>query len=285
MFPSLKRIYTTNIYRSDETNIGDWYSAPNKYFDLGSHDADIWKMKTVYEPPHKNVIYGGGGLIGQMRPLSYMTQILKRQGYSHYGWGRGDHSYICLNEQLQYIPNTPIQYPACIRDFDLLGIRDDYKELRSVVKNVSWVPCASCMHKAFDVQYNIETEVVFFSHSTLPLNIVHGMPQETWNYPHLMNDESDFNKVIRHLASGEVIVTNSYHGAYWGTLLGRKVIAFPWCSKFWGFRHKPVLCKPQEWLQQIKTPTTYPEAKEESREANINFYYKIIERIGNDKKL
>ena len=33
-------INVTNIYRTDEKNIGDWYSSPIKYFDLGIKNRD-----------------------------------------------------------------------------------------------------------------------------------------------------------------------------------------------------------------------------------------------------
>ena len=46
----------------------------------------------------------------------------------------------------------------------------------------------------------------------------------------------DENKTIEFIGSGDVVVTNSYHGAYWATLLGKVVVAFPWASKFYGLK-------------------------------------------------
>ena len=41
-----------------------------------------------------------------------------------------------------------------------------------------------------------------------------------------------FEDVVAFLGSGAVIVTNSYHGAYWATLLGRPTVLWnPWCSE------------------------------------------------------
>lgn len=34
----------------------------------------------------------------------------------------------------------------------------------------------------------------------------------------------DFNETVAFLGSSEVVLTTSYHGLYWATLLGRKVV-------------------------------------------------------------
>jgi hypothetical protein len=45
----------------------------------------------------------------------------------------------------------------------------------------------------------------------------------------------------------DVVVANTYHGAYWATLLGRRVIvAAPFSNKFFGFRHEPVIVRDME---------------------------------------
>ena len=100
---------------------------------------------------------------------------------------------------------------------DLVGIRD-------YDVGLPWVPCASCMHPEFDRPRSPKHEVVVFSHKKFRLNIK-GLPTFT-------NKEVDFRAVLDFLGSGETILTSSFHGAYWGTLLGRKVLAFPFSSKF-----------------------------------------------------
>jgi hypothetical protein len=140
----------TNIFRTDETNIGDWYSSPARYFDLPGNSKDIWKLDHGYEPEYENVIYGGGGLIGQMRPMGHTITNQKNGNYKVFGWGLGEHIYVSMDEQTQSIPPIDISYPFYIRKFDLLGIRDWYPGIYTAVPSARWVPCASCMHEAFD---------------------------------------------------------------------------------------------------------------------------------------
>ena len=106
--------------------------------------------------------------------------------------------YICLDEQVQCIPPMNITYPGYIRSFDLLGIRDHHPHIYQAIPTARWVPCASCMHEAFDKEYKVKYDVVFFTHSTLPMNVIHGMPSETWDYPHKGNNEINFEATRLH---------------------------------------------------------------------------------------
>ena len=281
------KLQFTNIFRTDETNIGDSYSTPTKYFDLPGNQKDIFKLEYDYTPPHENVIYGGGGLIGQMRPMSHVLRHQKSSNYRIYGWGLGEHMYICLDEQVQCIPPMNITYPGYIRSFDLLGIRDHHPHIYQAIPTARWVPCASCMHEAFDKEYKVKYDVVFFTHSTLPMNVIHGMPPETWDYPHKGNNEINFEETIEFIASGDIVVTNSYHGAYWATLLGKVVVVFPWCSKFYGLKHKPLYCPTTDWWKTIqdREQRQYKSSLGECREANINFHKELKEHILNSPRI
>ncbi len=59
---------------------------------------------------------------------------------------------------------------------------------------------------------------------------------------------------------------------YWATLLGKKVIVFPFSSRFYGMKHQPQLCDISNWKNVIKNTTCYSEALEECRQANTTFY-------------
>ena len=274
----------TNIFRADETNIGDWYSSPAMYFDLPGNTKDIWKLDHGYEPEHENVIYGGGGLIGQMRPMAHTITNQKNGNYKLFGWGLGEHTYVSMDEQTQSIPPIDISYPFYIRKFDLLGIRDWYPGIYTAVPSASWVPCASCMHEAFDKEYEVKNDIVFFTHQSLPMFVIHMMPKQTWDYPHMNNDNKQtFEEVIEFLGSADIVVTNSYHGAYWATLLGKVVVAFPWASKFHGLKHKPILCPAPDWWKKLNNSEhhQYKHALEECRQANKDFHLEMINYILN----
>jgi hypothetical protein len=108
---------------------------------------------------------------------------------------------------------------------------------------------------------------VIYDHKDFPI------PQRA--HPRISNGSRSLREVLTFLASGETIVTSSYHGAYWGQLLGRKVIAIPFSSKFEGFRFPLVRAQIESWEQRLKEPQAYPEALPLSREANLNFAEKV----------
>jgi exopolysaccharide biosynthesis predicted pyruvyltransferase EpsI len=90
------------------------------------------------------------------------------------------------------------------------------------------------------------------------------------------NRERSFSRVIEFLASGEVIVTSSYHGAYWGTLLNRRIILInAFSSKFHGFKHQPPLASEGSWKSKLAEARNYPEALAECRGANLRFSEKV----------
>jgi exopolysaccharide biosynthesis predicted pyruvyltransferase EpsI len=82
--------------------------------------------------------------------------------------------------------------------------------------------------------------------------------------------------VIAFLGSAETVVTNSYHGAYWATLLGRRVVVVdPFSTKFFFLKHRPVIAALQDYTKAISRTRIYPESLSECREANLNFSVKV----------
>jgi hypothetical protein len=130
------------------------------------------------------------------------------------------------------------------------------------------------MHPAFDAEYDIEHPVVFYLHDAKT-------PQDAYpnTEPFKTNSDPDIESVIRFLASGETIVTNSYHGAYWGLLLGRKVISTAWSIKFHYFRYPPTLIKDlSEWKEHHGSAADV-DYLEQSRELNRDFYREFLNAI------
>jgi exopolysaccharide biosynthesis predicted pyruvyltransferase EpsI len=97
----------------------------------------------------------------------------------------------------------------------------------------------------------------------------------------MSNHEFDFEKVIRFLASGKVVVTNSYHGAYWAILLGCRVCLYHAFSiKFKKMKHQPgfitIDATSDEAVEDaINNAITYPNAYDECLQANIDFEMKV----------
>lgn len=90
----------------------------------------------------------------------------------------------------------------------------------------------------------------------------------------------DIAAKLRFLARFEFIVTNSYHGVYWATLLGRKVICLAFKNGLFSFRHAPAYFDPAEPSRAFDEAQAYPDAIDECRDANIGFYRYLIERYG-----
>jgi hypothetical protein len=177
------------------------------------------------------IIYGGGS-------MSEAAIAHKAKCKAKIAWGIG------FTRRYMYERHQDPDYSS----FKIAGIRD--------YGSAHWVPCASCMSSLFDRKYDITTDVVFYGHKILS-------PMDQLN-----NDCMDMAKVIEHLASGETVVTSSYHGVYWATLLGRKVVCVPYGSKFYALKHMPVIVKKYEGQAGI----AHPGALAESREANQKMY-------------
>jgi hypothetical protein len=240
---------TVNIFRIDPTNVGDFYSSPIHYFDWLSSVRAFDIETTDYDRYAEqlkaaNVILGGGGIL----QFQQMDSLYNAAPQSLIAWGAGHNQ----KDTEQLIPDSRL------KKFSLAGIRD-------YGTGYEWVPCASCLHPVFDDQPSKpENEVVVYEHKDRPLNI-EGLPKMT-------NREMQLDKVVAFLGSAATVVTNSYHGVYWATLLKRKVVvAGVWSNKFQAFKHPPAFAEIDDWRDHIKDARVYEEALDECREANLRF--------------
>lgn len=276
----------------DPDNIGDLLSAPAHYFTFPGFKVEPLDIRSLQPDAvqHRHVIVGGGGLLFP-RFLNNLTQLVATSGRGKLiAWGIGQQLYG------NFTPDSirAFDYAKYLADFDLVGVRD-------FGCTYDWVPCASCLHPAFDRQRPIQHEFVVFSHKKFQLKIE--------PFPHMTHEVDDFAAVLDFLASGETILTSSYHGAYWGTLLGRKVLAFPFSSKFYTLKHLPGLhsmanwqpsarqfrlfnrvvyqlryknkytCNLENWQAGLQHCQTYPESLSESRAQNQAYYAKVMDLL------
>jgi exopolysaccharide biosynthesis predicted pyruvyltransferase EpsI len=129
------------------------------------------------------------------------------------------------------------------------------------------------MHEIFDKRFDIKNKVVIYEHKNFALKGIDD------SLPRIKNG-SPFEDIISFLGSAELVVTNSYHGAYWATLLNRKVVVLqPFSSKFFGFRHPLMIANNFDDIKEITDIPTYPRALAESRDANLKFLEKVQKMI------
>ncbi len=208
-----------SIVRTD--NIGDLVACPADYFPQFSGVLRL----DIRDYEGGEVVFGGGGLchpgVDRLMALAPPARAIV--------WGAGTNYHNVVR---------PL-YPECFKQFALVGLRD---------RDNPWVyvPCPSCLHPVFDERFPepVHACVAYVHHEhaldlpAMPVRVNRGTKE-------------DFPDVIRFLASGRMIVTNTYHGAYWGQLLRRRtVIVNPFSNRFYWMRHQPPIANEGTWQVQ-----------------------------------
>ena len=161
-------------------------------------------------------------------------------------------------------------------DFDLVGVRE-WSEERE--RAGLWAPCASCMSPLFDGTWPIKHEAVLFVNANPSITERYGAASEfLW----IMQNARPMAEIVAFLGSAEVVVTNSYHGVVWATLLRRRVVCLPYSSKFYGFRHPPAYSRDRglDWRDAASEALVYPGALAECRMATRAFHGRAMDVIG-----
>lgn len=256
-----------SVYRYDPSNVGDVFCTPMRYFDFGSlRCLDILDFDKRTPDIPANIIVGGGGLLGNSTFNRCFEKLFAMRPQNVIGWGLGENSKIDIANG--YVEKGKLNYPSFINRFSLLGVRDFGSEH-------PWVPCASCMHPLFSENWRIKNEVVVFEHKRVPIPIDF--------FPKMDNNTNDFSRVVRFLATARVVITNSYHAAYWSQLLGKAVLVFPFSTKFYYLKHKVTLCKPSDWKKYLERVEEQPPALQECIDANLTFWAKARSQLNFDK--
>ncbi|MGD1936541.1 MAG: hypothetical protein ACFCA4_03150 [Cyanophyceae cyanobacterium] len=319
-----------NFHVIDPNNLGDYLSSPFEYFDFPGLKTERWDLQELRDfaaapdspgkirdylaqlPENVRVhsVFGGGGLLASQFQTAARTafeKVSQPTGGGAIAWGVGQQSYNIKNlvgTPAEYRNNVKQQaldfpYDDYVKGWDLVGVRDD-------LENQYWVPCASCMHPAFDKDYVTKHDFVVYSHKKFQLKIP--------GIPTLDHTEKSMDKVLEFLGSGKTILTSSFHGAYWGTLLGRKVLAFPFTSKFMTLKHpvglyphaswaipqirwqpfkttflnkinikiklsKSYKCPTKGWENYLEEAQAHPNALAECRERNQLFHQQVMDLV------
>lgn len=251
-----------HVFHHLDDNLGDKMSAPRRYFPwlAAGTVIDPWDHQVGPFTPGDVAITGGGGLIRDVPgdPFHENLRVIASAAPFSVGWGIGH------NHHFDRVNGSSRAYPSYLAGFDLLGVRD-------WDAGFTWVPCVSCLDPGFtQVRPAPAHELVLYAHWD-----DHSDPEIT-GIPTMRNSEKSFGRVLDFLSSGETVLTNSYHGAYWATLLGRKVVVVePFSSKFHTFRHPPAVASKHNWRSALAAARTYPGALDECRFANEQFAIRV----------
>jgi len=245
-----------NCFNYTLNNIGDFYSPPFRYFNLGDKFIDI-KSKEFKKIKNQLIIVGGGALTGLVR-LNLLQNTFKEN--SVVAWGVGGDKRVS-NKILKYEENED-HFGNTWDECKVISTRVPYAPFK-------YVPCASCMHKSFDIFKKIipTKKIGIYSHWKRPIKI-NGLDSS------VTNQGLNFDGKLNYLSDFEIIITNTYHGLYWATLLGKKVICVPNKSGLFSSKYQPTYLYKNTIINEelISNLKTYPYALEESRSKNIDFY-------------
>ncbi|MCB2014151.1 MAG: polysaccharide pyruvyl transferase family protein [Sphingobium sp.] len=252
------------LFARNTSNIGDLHSTPFDYFTFRGESSvgDFWSAVNMGEDRFDNIIVGGGAFSNNyvLKAMYYQRLRPKKNLIL---WGAGTD-----------MPGRPPMSRDFIDRCSLIGTRDF--ECASIDnEKVLFCPCASAMSRAFDIVRPPPVHpVICYLHHNRAYNrtdLFHGYP--------IMHNYGDFIESLDFLASGEIVITDSYHGLYWATLLGKKVISLIDSGKFAMFKWVPAYAKIESFRNNLKYRSDiniYPEALSECRELNMAFYQKVI---------
>lgn len=308
--PPLRLLF---LHRRDKKNIGDWACTPKWYFDLfRSQDHDHKDlgycpgqkklMKTAHE--YDGIVIGGGGLLRCSHFWDGTLSILAK----HPGavlWSAGTNFVL---KDINNISTNPL-VPEYVRDFPLYGIRDELFLRSSPKQYHRQLDDVTCMSPLFDKHYpskasnDTNTLVVgIYAHHTHPIDEVlpcsftssknDVLAEECaqagclWTNENrcqfeskvLSNKGIKLEEAIEFLATSNVVVTSSYHGLWWATLLGKPVLLHP---DTWVFTKEMFFAYPPSMFtgdlaQDLRRARTYPHALAHCRKQNRQFYLEFL---------
>lgn len=256
---------TVIFYRIiDHRNAGDMLCCPKPHF-AQYQDCEEVDMRRWVPDPNRVSIFGGGGIL-----YPELNDILASAGEARRNrqtgpviiWGAGEN---LLNQKC-------LMEPSYIDDFDLVGLRDFGGK-----RNPNYVPCVSCLIPGIEAFRNLDPifEMVIYDHFGAPIpcgNIA----------PRLTNLEGiSVDSRMRFLALGKTILTNSYHGAYWAMLMGRKVILYaaPLTSRYFHLKYQPKTIFSAAEIDERSGIDAPAEYLNECRSLNQSFHAKVIALI------
>ena len=109
------------IYRADMTNVGDWWSAPFRYFKFDNYIVhDLYDE--IYDFNLNDIFIIGGGGLGRNNFIKYFKTKDYLKCKNVIFWGVGVDSVVSINNIIS-IPNEYMLYGDYFSQFTDVGIR------------------------------------------------------------------------------------------------------------------------------------------------------------------
>ena len=257
--PRIHFIRCLDIY-----NTGDMNCGPDLYFQEFTNQFCCFfhSIKNIdYTLIGQNdwVILGGGGMLDCSRQYqNAINRLLEINGHV-ISWGLG-HNEHHADSIYYWGASEKIKYDK----FFLFTTRD-WK-----YGNDRFCPCVSCMMPGLERHYALKRRVGVLTHHEI---LIKEFDLDT------CNNSRPLDEILEFIGSSEIILTNTYHGAYWATLMGKKVIIYqPFSNRFSYFKYQPMIYS-GDLEKDIENAKTYPEALEECRSINRNLRDELLQII------
>lgn len=244
----------------DLANPGDLNSTPFHYLDKHQRGflIDYTALEHLSGWEFDNVVIGGGGMPDRFADsvLNFLSNQTVKNAVI---WGAG---WEIDNPVLDQLAGSA----------QLVGIRE---WLPGTMYENQWVPCVSVLHPSIEKNLSVIPTKNF-----LVIDHWKRTPIELDGLAHarISNRSVTMDNVIQAIAEHRWIITSSYHGAYWATLLNKRVIfvSDPWMAKCANLKHSVPQAEKFS-LDLLDQTQKYPDAYQECRQANLDFKEKFLQ--------
>ena len=266
--------------RWDDYNVGDRSVSPYLYLDQFLDHPVVARTIAIKQDfrcirweligENDYAVIGGGGCLnlsdGCNESIRKISSAVKATYIAGAGFNR-HYGKKALGNPFYF--NDDGEFCPPVRGLKLVGCRDKYAP--------NYVPCFSCLSKYFDNKFNEKRKVGAVWHKSFIPKAGNDV-----GIPYILNDISSMEEMVRFIGESESLLVTSYHAAYWGLLLNKKVVVIsPFSDKFAGLKETPAFAKDVDdglkLLREIKTPD--PLFLEDSRKRCRKFFNIVLDDI------
>lgn len=263
----MKRLF---ISRLEKSNPGDYWSTPKHYFDEFKNDewVDVFEFHKKDLTSYDKIIIGGGGLLFNPN-FDKALSLLQHPKYIEkvLFWGVGVNSFFDKGSTQEEIDEAIFKFPHKLKVFNKSQLN-----LRDKQERYNVVPCASCLHPVFDTEEKIVRKYLAIRHkkvNSFKNRLVYDVMYKIYTI------DNTIENVVAEIKRSEIIVTQSYHGAYWAALCNKKVyVLCPWSTKFlyFDFSVKLLSNKSMKHFTSYNVPEVGKNYLTQCREKNLKLY-------------